>query len=48
MVVCSSSRAPPLGEHLGLFWRKKKHQIFSPAAAAKTLHALKLFLKLGK
>jgi hypothetical protein len=29
--------APPLpGEHLGIFWREKKHQVFSPAAADKT------------
>jgi hypothetical protein len=31
------------------FFGKKKHQVFSPAAANKTLHTLKLFLiKLGK
>jgi hypothetical protein len=40
--------APPPGEHLGLFWRGKKYPVFSPAAANKTLHTLKLFLKLGK
>jgi hypothetical protein len=28
---------------LGFFGRKKKHQVFSPAAANETLHALKLF-----
>ena len=33
---------------LGFFGEKKKHHVFSPAAADKTLHALKLFLKLGK
>jgi hypothetical protein len=27
---------PSPGEHLGLFWRKKKHQVFSPAAADET------------
>ncbi len=27
--------APP-GEHLGLFWREKNHQVFSPAAADET------------
>ncbi len=40
--------APPPGKHLGLFWQKKKHPVFSPTAADKTSHALKLFLKLGK
>jgi hypothetical protein len=40
--------APPPGEHRGLFQREKKHQVFSPAAADETLHALKLFLKLDK
>jgi hypothetical protein len=30
------------------FLAGKKHQVFSPAAADKTLHALKLFLKPGK
>ncbi len=39
---------PSPGEHLGLFWREKKHQVFSPATADETWHALKLFLKLGK
>jgi hypothetical protein len=39
--------APSPSEHLGLFW-KKKTSSFSPAAANETLHALKLFLKLGK
>jgi hypothetical protein len=24
------------GEHLGLFWWEKKHQVFSPAAANET------------
>jgi hypothetical protein len=33
---------------LGFFGGKKKHQIFSPAAATETSLALKLFLKLGK
>ncbi len=27
---------PSPGDHLGLFWWKKKHQVFSPAAADKT------------
>ncbi len=40
--------SPPPGKHLGLFLAKKKTSVFSPAAANKTLHALKLFLKLGK
>jgi hypothetical protein len=30
------------------FLAEKKHPVFSPAAAAETLHALKLFLELGK
>jgi hypothetical protein len=30
------------------FFAEKKHQVFSPAAADETWHALKLFLKLGK
>jgi hypothetical protein len=30
------------------FLAGKKHQVFSPAATDKTLHALKLLLKLGK
>jgi hypothetical protein len=30
------ARAPSPDEHLGLFWREKKHQDFSPAAANKT------------
>jgi hypothetical protein len=47
---CRTSKRPPPppGEHLGLFWRKKKHQVFSPAATDETLHVLKLFLKIGK
>jgi hypothetical protein len=40
--------SPAPANILGFFGRKKKHQVFSPAAADKTLHALKLFLKLGK
>jgi hypothetical protein len=40
--------ALPLSEHLELFWQKNKHEIFSPAAADETLHALKLFCKLEK
>jgi hypothetical protein len=31
-----------------VFFTGKKHQVFSPAAANERLHALKLFLKLGK
>jgi hypothetical protein len=38
----------PPANILGFFGRIKKHQVFSPAAADETLHALKLFLKLGK
>jgi hypothetical protein len=30
------------------FFDGKKDPVFSPAAADETLHALKLFLKLGK
>jgi hypothetical protein len=43
----SYDRAPPPGKHFG-FFGEKKFQVFSPAAADKTLHALKFFLKLDK
>jgi hypothetical protein len=35
-VASSTDSSPSPGEHLGLFWRKKKHQVFSPAAADET------------
>jgi hypothetical protein len=37
VVYCNYlAHAPSPGEHLGLFWREKKHQVFSPAAANET------------
>jgi hypothetical protein len=47
MKILYSGSAPPPANILG-FFGEKKHQVFSPAAANKTLHALKLFLKLDK
>ncbi len=45
----SLTSIPRPGEHLGLFWRKKKIQFsLHPAAADETSHALKLFLKLPR
>jgi hypothetical protein len=48
VIFDSKDNAPPPNKHLGLFWRKKANQVFSPAAANETLHTLKLFLKLDK
>jgi hypothetical protein len=46
--ICEAlAHSPPPNEHLGLFWWKKKHQVFFPAAD-ETLHTLKLFFKLDK
>jgi hypothetical protein len=37
----------PPANILSFFGGNKKHPVFSPAAADKTLHTLKLFFKLG-
>jgi hypothetical protein len=41
--VALAPAAPPPSEHLGLFWREKKHQVLFPATMEQNITRINLF-----